>query len=99
MIFFSIQVTVSVQQRCLVHRHFPATPLSRARSTSSPCRCLAAMNPSTARASSSDIQKAIDYRDSVNWNLKAGSASHLHPVHSRKMNYNESRDRGYQIDN
>ncbi|XP_072267600.1 docking protein 6 [Pyxicephalus adspersus] len=94
-----MQVTVSVQQRCLVHRHFPATPLSRARSTSSPCRCLVAMNPSTARASSSDIQKAIDYRDNVNWNLKLGSASHLYPVLSRKTNYNESRDRGYQIDN
>uniref|UniRef100_A0A8C5R4K7 Docking protein 6 n=1 Tax=Leptobrachium leishanense TaxID=445787 RepID=A0A8C5R4K7_9ANUR len=94
-----MQVTVSVQQRCLVHRRFPATPLSRSRSTSSPCRCLVGMNPSTARASSNDIQKAVDHRDNVNWNFKAGSASHLYPVHSRKMNYNETRDRAFQIDN
>ncbi|KAM4028893.1 docking protein 6 [Anomaloglossus baeobatrachus] len=94
-----MQVTVSVQQRCLVHRRFPATPLSRARSTSSPCRCLVAMTPSTARASSSDIQTSIDYRDNANWNLKVGSSSHPHPAHSRKMNFNEGRDRGFQTEN
>ncbi|XP_025067133.1 docking protein 6 isoform X3 [Alligator sinensis] len=77
-------VTVSVQQRCLVHRRFPATPQSRARSTSSPCRCLAAMDSATAQASCSDIQRAADQRDSLAWNLPVGSGSHLRPPQKTK---------------
>ncbi|XP_069476883.1 docking protein 6 [Ambystoma mexicanum] len=83
-------VTVSVQQRCLMHRRLPAPAQSRARSASSPCRCFMALDPVASHASSHDMQKPIDPRDTLGWNLQVGPASHLRPLHPRKTNYSDN---------
>lgn len=48
------QVIAWAQRRCPGHRHFPATPRSRVRSTSSPSRWPAATPSAMARASCND---------------------------------------------
>lgn len=64
--FLSLQVTGSVRPRCHVHRPFPATPRSRAKRLSSPCRARAAMGSATAPASFSDTPRATaDQRHSL----------------------------------
>lgn len=79
--FSPLQVMAWALQRCPGHRHFPATPQSRAKSTSSPFRWPAATPSATARASCNDSRGQPAKRDSQAWNLPPGPGSSACPPH------------------
>lgn len=79
--FPASQVTASARRRCRGRRRSPATPRSRARSTSSPSRWPAATPSATARAWCNDSRGRPAMTDSQAWSPPPGPGSHRPPPH------------------